>query len=376
MCELTVDMFAQVGQAAGAARSTFFIIQPEDLMIRTGPNPTENIAGAGFRGSDNPLEGIEHLAGVTGAARLHLASTGDATLVRIARETAAFYVAGFAPQPGDRNGAIRQLDVRVLRDGVQVRSRPSITIPRVQNTTPAAKAQTVTPRSMLREARTFRDLPLRGVGYVSNNPEDGRLKIVCMIETPEPSVQLAAAAAALFDEDGRLQAQWTAEPKILAATPIVGALVAPRAGTYRLRVAAIDTTGRSGSADYEVVAELVPAGVLKVSSLVLGLSRAGGFVPRMQFGAEPVALGYVDIYGAAEVRDVAVAAEIARTVEGPPVMPSIPGAVRSVAGEPRLIATVALPIGALGPGDYVVRLTVTGAGPSAGRVYRTLRKVR
>jgi hypothetical protein len=141
-----------------------------------------------------------------------------------------------------------------------------------------------------------------------------------------------------------------------------------------LRVAATDTAGRSGSADYEVIAELVPAGALKVSSLVLGLSRAGGFVPRMLFGAEPVALGYVDIYGTAELRDVAVAAEIARTVDGPPVMPSIPGAVRTVAGEPRLIATVALPIGALARGDYVVRLTVSGAGQSAGRVYRTLRK--
>jgi hypothetical protein len=130
MCELTVDMFAQVGQAAGAARSTFFVIQPEDLMIRTGPSPTETIAGGGFKGSDNPLEGIEHLSGVTGAVRLHLAATGDATLVRIARETAGVYVAGVEPQPGDRNGASRQVDVRVQRDGVQVRSRPSITIPR------------------------------------------------------------------------------------------------------------------------------------------------------------------------------------------------------------------------------------------------------
>ena len=374
MCELTVDMFAQVGQAAGAARSTFFVIQPEDLMIRTGPSPTENIAGAGFRGSDNPLEGIEHLAGVTGAVRLHLAASGDATLVRIARETAAFYVAGFEPQPGDRNGASRQVDVRVLRDGVQVRARPNITMPRAEKK-PAARTQAVTPRSMLREARTFRDLPLRGVGYVSNNPEDGRLKIVCMIETPDASVQLSAAAAALFDEGGRLQAQWTAEPKSLTASPIVGALVAPRGGTYRLRVAATDTAGRSGSADYEVVAELAPAGALKVSSLVLGLSRAGGFVPRMLFGGEPVALGYVDIYGTAELRDVAVSAEIARTVDGPPVMPSIPGAVRTVAGEPRLIGTVALPIGALAPGDYVVRLTVS-TGEATGRVYRTLRKLR
>jgi hypothetical protein len=341
-------------------------------MIR--PGAAENIAGAGFKGSDNPLEGIEHLAGVTGGERLHLAATGDATLVRIARETSAFYMAGFEPLAGDRNGVSRQAQVRVLREGVQVRSLPNITIPKVEKR-PSAKPQTVTPRSMLREARSFRDLPLRGVGYVSNNPEDGRLKIVCMIETMEPSVQLSAAAAGLFDEDGRLHAQWTAEPKSLAAGPIVGALVATRPGRYRLRVAATDTAGRSGSADYEVMAELVPAGPLKISSLVLGLSRAGGFAPRMLFSAEPVALGYVDIYGTTDVGEVAVSAEIARSVEGPALTPAIPGAVRTVTGEPRLIATVAVPIGGLVPGDYVVRLTVT-AGQASGRVYRTLRKGR
>ena len=99
MCELTVDMFSQVGVAAGAARATFYVVQPEDPMIRPGGGLVENIAGAGFKGSDNPLEGIEHLAGVTGAQRLHLSANGENTLVRIARETSAYYVLGFEAHP-------------------------------------------------------------------------------------------------------------------------------------------------------------------------------------------------------------------------------------------------------------------------------------
>jgi VWFA-related protein len=375
MCELTVDMFAQVGAAAGAGRATFYVIQPEDLMIRPGGGFVENIAGAGFKGSDNPLEGIEHLSGVTGAQRLHLSATGEGTLVRIARETSAYYVLGFEAQAGDRNGVSRQLEIRTAREGVSVRARPNITIAKADDR-PAAKAQTVTPRSMLREARTFRELPIRGVGFVSNNPEDGRLKVICMLEPAEPSVQLAAAAAGLFDENGRLVAQWTAEPRSLGATPVMGAVVAPRPGTYRLRVAATDAAGRSGTADYEVVAALASAGSFQVSSLVLGLSRGGAFMPRMIFGAEPVALGYVDVYGKADSTRVAVSAEISRTVGGPALGPSIPGALRAVAGEDRLIATVALPIGALPPGDYVVRLTITPAGEPPARVIRTLRKLR
>jgi hypothetical protein len=50
--------------------------------------------------------------------------------------------------------------------------------------------------------------------------------------------------------------------------------------------------------------------------------------------------------------------------------------VKPVAGENRYIATVALPIGALPPGDYVVRATVAAAGQAPGRVVRTLRKLR
>jgi VWFA-related protein len=373
MCELTVDTFNQVGAAAGAARSMFYVIQPEDLMVRPGQTMSENIAGAGFKGSDNPLEGIEHLAGVTGGERLHLAATGETTLVRIARETSAYYMLGFEVQPGDRNNASRQIDVRVGREGVSVRARASLTIPK-SDSRPAAKAQAVTPRTMLREGRAFRDLPLRGVGYVSHNPEDGKIKVVCLIEPTDAAVQLTAAAAGLYDDGGRLVAQWTADSKALTGPTVMGALVASKPGSYRLRLAATDGTGRSGAADDEVLAEVATAGPLKISSLVLGLSR-GGFVPRLLFGTEPVALGYFDLYGKVDP-GVTATAEISRSVDGPALSAAIPAALRPVTGEERSMATVALPIGALPPGDYVVRVTVTVPGHPPARILRTLRKAQ
>jgi hypothetical protein len=368
MCELTSDLFNKLGAAAGAARAMFYVIQPEDVMIRQGAT----VGSAGFTGSDNPLEGIEHLAGVTGAQRLQLAATGDATLVRIARETAGYYRLGFNAQPGDSNSS-RPLDIRVTREGISVRARASVTIPRPENRA-ATRPQTVSPRSMLREARAFRDLPLRGTGYVSPNPEDGQLKIVCVMEPIEPSVQLTAAAAGLFDQAGRLVAQWSADASSLASGMVMGAVVVSKAGTYRLRVAATDGTGRSGSADSEVVAQVVSIGPLKISSLVLGVSR-GGFVPRLLFGSEPVALGYLDIYGKVDAA-LTAAAEIAGSVDGPALGPSVPAAIRPGAAGDRATATVALPIGALPPGDYVVRVTVSAPGQPPARIVRTLRKVR
>jgi hypothetical protein len=368
MCELTVDMFAQLGAAAGAGRATFYVIQPEDLVPRPGAQARSLTST--FIGSDNPLEGIEHLAGVTGGTRLQIPATGETTLVRVARETSAYYRITFEPQPNERTGSSRLLDIKVARDGVIVRGRPHITIPKPE-TRATVKVQSVSPRAMLREARVFRELPLRGVGYVSNNPGDDRLKVICMMEPIDRSVELSAAAAGIYDNAGKLVAQWTAEPANLMTTPVVGALLVPKAGTYRLR-AATDVKGRSGSADYDLAAELTPAGPLRVSSLVLGLSRDGGFAPRMLFGVEPVAIGYLDVYGRSDA--ISVVAEMARSVDGPALGSAVPGALRRVAGEDRAMATVALPIGALPPGDYVVRATITAAGHPAGRVLRTLRK--
>jgi hypothetical protein len=226
------------------------------------------------------------------------------------------------------------------------------------------------PADMLRQAAVFRDLPLRAAGFVSREAGQTRLKVVALGETADPGVTLTAAAAGLVDGDGKLIAQAVLDPAQLKAGPYVTAMLAPP-GTYRLRFAATDSQGRTGTADYEVAAELRQAGSLHLSSLLLGLSR-GGFMPRMQFGTEPVALAYVDIYGGKPGDQVAATFELARTLNGPAVV-TVPGALAAAGAHHS--ATAAIPIGALTPGDYVVRATIGIAGQPATRVERTLRKV-
>jgi VWFA-related protein len=366
-CELRTELFQQVAVAAAGARAHVYVIQPED------PSPTsalwtENIAGAGFTGSDNQFEGIEHLSGVTGARRLHLASQGPDTLLRVMRETTGYYLAGFEPVPGDRNGDKHQVSVSVTRPGVVLRARPDIVIARADA---RGRDGAMTPRSMLREARVFRDLPLRAIGYTSNSRE-GKVKIVVFAEPIEPDVAFRSAMVGLFDMDGRLAAQATVELTPGPGLPVMTAVEAPP-GRYRLRVAATDSSGRGGTTDYLVNAELASAGPLALSSIMLGLSRPSGFVPRLVFGAEPVALAYLEVYGAAPGAPVSITMELATSVDGPPLL-RIPGAVGDPRAQRQRIATGAIPIGALKPGDYVVRAVVQAEGQPAGRVVGTLRK--
>jgi hypothetical protein len=143
-------------------------------------------------------------------------------------------------------------------------------------------------------------------------------------------------------------------------------------GGYRLRVAAIDSAGRAGTVDYEVAPDVATTGPLKISSLVLGLSRDGAMVPRLQFTTEPTAIGYIEMAGAAAGTQVNAMLELARTVNGPALI-QMPLAIES-AGENHYTARGVLPIGALPPGDYVVRAIVGVQGHPPTRVIRTLRK--
>ncbi|HEX7780055.1 MAG TPA: hypothetical protein VF424_12475, partial [Vicinamibacterales bacterium] len=371
MCELTPQHFVKVGTAAAAARAHFYLVRPDEGPVRTGALLTETIAGAGFTGSNNPLEGIENLAGVTGGHRLSIPGGGETTLVRVARETAGYYLASVEPEGAEKDRGSHGLDVRVARQGAVVRSRPEFSTTRPKPT-PSLGA-TMTPYDMLRSGRVLRDLPLRAAGFPSLNSPDGKLKIVIYAETIDPAVKITAAAAGLFDAQDRLVDIWNAEESDLGGNTLLAAR-AVDPGKYRLRLAVRDAAGRGGTADYEVSAELVTAGSLKLSSMVLGLAR-DKFVPRLQFSNEPVATAYLELYGGTPGDRISAIVEVAQNVDSP-AMVATPLIIEASGEDGRYLATGAVPIGALPAGDFVVRAVVGIEGQPAGRVLRTLRKVK
>jgi hypothetical protein len=365
MCELPVSHFQRITVAAGAARANFYVIQPTDIgMSATGWN--ETIGGVGHLGSDNPLEGIEHLAGATGGARLPLDAAGTGSLLRVARESSAFYEAELEPERGEVFGRSRSLAVRVGRPGITVRARPAITFverARRAGTTRLAVA------SLLASSEAFTDLRLRAAGFTVRQA-DGQLRVGIVVEPGDPAVSLDSVGAILVEDDGRVVARWFGSDKI--ERPILGAMTAPP-GTYRLRVAAIDTAGRAGVAEVPVDVRLIPIGPLSLGSLMLGVSRKAGVAAQLEFGAEPSAIASFDIYGGVAGMALSATLDLAREMDGPALV-TLPLALAR-ADEGRVVATAAVPIGALPPGDYVVRGVIRLEDGTMGRIIRTLRKV-
>jgi hypothetical protein len=369
MCELQSELFRRVGVAAGAARANFFVAQPDDVVVSRGSG--ESISGAGFLGSDNPLEGIEHLAGVTRAERVPLVNVGSAALARVATQSSGYWVAEIDAQPSDRTERSLRLEVRALREDITVHARPEITF------APPRTSVRVrgTVGEMLLSQEAFPELPLHASAFTVAPPTptgaapDNRVQVVAVVEAGERGTRLSSAGAVLVDKNGAVVGRWNASDA--NESPLMGAMLVP-SGQYRLRVAAVDSDGRAGAVDYPVDASLVPVGSLQLGALVMGLSREGQLSPRLSFADEPAALAAFDIYGTAGERPVNATIEVALSLDGPSVL-TIPLTLTRL-GAVRYMAIGTLPIGALPAGDYVVRGLVSIEGGASGRTVRTLRK--
>jgi VWFA-related protein len=352
-CLIEPDLFQHLGSAAEAARANFYIV----------PFDTEPI-------SPRSLEGIEHVAGVTGGTRLGMASGAETAFARIERETSGYWVATFTPDASERNGLSHRIDVRVARPGVTVRTRPGIFIPGAR--ADAAAASRTTAREILQEGRTHRELPLRVAGFASRQRGDSRLRIVALAEAFDSTTKLASVSIGLLDGEGKLVAQWNARDEELSAPQLQAALLASP-GSYRLRAAATDASGRRGTADFSMDATLTAAGPLQLSSLVVGLSRDGRFLPRLEFGAEASAVVQLEIYGGTPGMAVGTLLDVSDGVNGKPLI-AMRLVVEGTSEPDRFIAKGTIPIGALPAGDFVARATVEIQGQPAGRVVRTIRK--
>jgi hypothetical protein len=278
-------------------------------------------------------------------------------------------MASFDPDPKERDGQDHRLELRVGRQDLQVRSRSVLTIPKGDSARQIGKG--VNPRDMVKQTAAFRDLPLRLVAYPSRGSGDN-INLFIMAEPIDPGTKLTAGSAAIADKANKATTV-SLDEKQLTARPIMSSLTGPP-GTYRVRFAATDASGRGGAVDYTVNAELTQAGPLKLSGLVVAALRDKSMAPAMQFKDEASAVGYVEIYGQLSGQ-VSARMEVAESVDGPAIKKIQPGGQKTSEAD-KFLLIGEIPIGDLKPGDYVVRAFVSMDGQPEGRVIRTLRKVQ
>jgi hypothetical protein len=287
-------------------------------------------------------------------------------MARIARETSSYYVATYLAEANERTGASARLELRSTRADVTVRTRSSVAITR-------GSAEALTPQAMLRVLTKHSDFGLRAIGIPSRNDGDPKnaMKVFALAETVDPSVKLQSAAAGLFDPLGKMVAQWTARPEELQRPLVAGAIPAPP-GTYRLRFAAVDTTGRAATADYELNVTQASAGPATLGGLMLGVAGAQGFEPILKITNQTEVLAVFELYGR-PAGPFGALVEILPNLTDKAIVSAPPSpSATNIADKFMFVAK--LPVGELKPGDYVLRAQLAFENQPTGTLTMTIRK--
>jgi VWFA-related protein len=315
--------------------------------------------------------GLFDLATQSRGAVLRVAGSGDAAFQRIARELMGYYLLGFEPGAGDRDGRGHQVRVSVSRPEVTVRARGLLSIPSTPPTPEALLA------SVLRSPLVDRGLPVQATAFTLRGVAENKVRLLIAARVGRAarpvsvgfvlsSVAGKVAASRAYQGIEGGDGEWvdfTAE-----------AVVPPDA--YVLRLAVVDGAGRRGSVEHSVKAALVTAGGLEISDLVLSPASTGGAVrPAVDLEVEGGGLSaHVEVGGkdAGRVAAAAVAFEMAEASDGPPLL-RVPAGFAQPGADGTRSARVVLASGLLPPGDYTGRAEVSVDGKAVAMVTRPFR---
>jgi VWFA-related protein len=322
---------------------------------------------------DRNLEesGLEILAGYTRGSLHRVVAGAEFVFDRIEEEISGYYLLGVESLETDADGRRHDLKVSVRRQNATVRARREFRAPEKGANFENARESIA---RALRSPFAVTTLPLRMATYAYKGEGDSKIQVVVTTEIDGAGAAEKSDVTLgylLQDADGKVILN-NLQTNTLARRdgprgPVFehAALMTVEPGTYTLKLAAVDASGRRGSIEHPLSAWQMAGVPFATSDLILGDApemMTGPPTPHVEARLEGDRLGaYMELYGTAPaVLDaMTVRLEVARDVSGS-ALASVPGFVTR-AGVNRRVVSAVTPIGALTPGRYVARVIVNRA---------------
>ena len=353
---VNVLMFAEVVGSASQSRLSETLSQDRDLREA----------------------GLETLAARSRGSLFRVVTNPEYVFERLKNELSGHYMLAVEPVDRDRDGKAHQIRVQIGRQNVQVRWRQQV---QYSKENAANWSRDVVMGRVLRSPAANTELPMRLSTYTFRDAAPNKVKLILAAEINPESMdkQLDLAIGfAVFDEVGKavLSGQ---ERKIYSANsdlPLRYELaVAVDPGSYRLRLAAVDMAGKSGSVEREVAAFGMSNHEFAIGDLILSSVREG----RGNDLRAPVVLQitdgqlatYTELYTnkPGTLDDTKVVFEIADSADGPSLQTS-PGEFRERPDQTMRQALGVVPVGALPPGRYIARAIFSKGDKNVGKLTR------
>jgi VWFA-related protein len=324
-------------------------------------------------------EGLQRLALATRGDVFRVMSNSDFAFQRLALELSGYYLLGFEPSSGDRNGRPHDISVNVRRSGVTVRSRRQFTIEAgtLANT---AEREIV---AALRDPLPAAEIPVKLAAYSFRDPNHDKLRLLIAAEIDRsinPDSQISAGYVVVDFEGKHVASQMdTPLPETARRDGTIQryfSTVLADPGKHTVKFAVVDDA-RRGSVELLVDARLHPTGPIRATDLLLadGVGRAGALpvVPVVSGELRGNLLhAYLELFADATetLEQASVTLEIVRA-ETSTVLERIPVELATTKESPRCrIGAARLNISKLTQGDYVARAVIAVGLDAVGEVTR------
>lgn len=367
------DSLEQVSRAAADDRVQFYALSetPDLVDMSSHLNAQVLLAEGRFMNS-----GAQVVANAAGGESFLVTGTADRFIMRIESETSGIYRLGVEAPAGLANVRYLATTVRMREPGLTVRaSRESV----ASGVTAAPADPDGALRTRLAEGGTSFGVPLTVGTELRREPADAsRIEMDVSTDVPATVKGPLTMMYAVVDEAGKIVLAGRKQVSQEAAGDYRLAFPVPlSSGRYRLRVAAADAKADVGSIEKSVSAALTHAGSYTISDLLTTYAGVDG-VPRLAPpDAIPAEARRVDLrlelYPDDRTSDAGVQVRLEllqshKLIETRTVSPSGSGNTR--------VASVSLPIDALGPGPYSIRATILESGTAVGTQSTTFIKGR
>jgi VWFA-related protein len=410
--EIAAELQGVLGQAA-RANVTIYALSPRGLHgmgdemteLRALPTGQTGPIGANYTLNDIQREQrfartmLQTVAEGTGGTAAVDANQLETALEVIAAESSHYYLLGYTPPAGRRDGRYRPIDVRVRRPGLQARARKGYTAPDDREL-PPEPLKGLPPQlgALLRQPLPSAGLPLAAHAVAFPAAADNvsvtiEIGAGALAFAPRGDKRFNALDVAILPVDpaGRTHGLTQGHPQ-LTLSPEVAATVAAKGlrlshrltlapGEYQLRIGVREQGGAAGSVLCDLVVPDPAAPGLTMTSIVASTSSAlavpsayndpgllwalgGPPTTGRAFDTTDTLSAYVELIdaGAAVTRDVDLLTVI-RDVRGRDVVRSPqPKANGRVAAGKSFAYAVDLPLTAFAPGRYVLRIEARASG--------------
>ncbi len=355
------SQFEQVQRAMKEAGLAFYAVQVDQPETQASD---ARASRAAFYSSTDRQSGLGNLATMSGGKVFQGVGRAKGVFERMRTEITEAYELGVEPQPGDLDGKPHEVKVTTTRKA-DVHARRYVTTENPPSDPAAYLA------NLIAQPVDVGDLPIAIAAHSVRGDEATTLKVMIRADighgvTTTPPVRYQAVVIGANGNAG-VNVTGNAAPD---GGVVISTQLAP--GRYRVRLAAIEGGGRTGTLEVPIVAGLRSVAGFQLGDLIVGTVSGQSLTPSIYASAGYPLIPTLEMTTADSARfaQTSVVFEVRRGVSDD-VVATGTSRLEQTAYERQQIARGAVPTSELAPGEYTLSAVIKVDGQAAGRVTRT-----